>query len=126
MMFTLSVIYKQLHLCIELGPMKILNTLKNILIIIIGITFAPAILGIIYFGQQFYISYLRLFKGLTVRRYKKSYYDPGELMISQPKSNIEKQDNQFMGGAILIPIGGVIAYVILVIIYAQIEKALRN
>ena len=83
------------------------------------------IMSVVFFGQQFYISYLRLFKGLTVKRHKTSYYDFGELRISQPKNNSEKQDNQFMGGAILIPIGGFIAYVILLIIYAQIEKALR-
>lgn len=83
-----------------------------------------AINGYIYFGQQFYISYLRLFKELTVRRHKTSYYAFGELRISQPKNSSEKQDNQFMGGAILIPIGGFIAYVIIIIIYVQIERAL--
>ena len=106
--------------------MKDSNNGIEFLKIILAITIGLPLMGIVFFCQQFYISYLRLFKGLTIRRYKKSYYDPGELMISQPKNNSEKQDNEFMGGAILIPIGCFIAYLILVIIYAQIEKALRN
>ncbi|NTE00500.1 hypothetical protein G6M26_23410 [Agrobacterium tumefaciens] len=105
--------------------MKQVNDNNGCLGFLFAFTLGLPIMGIIYFGQQFYISYLRLFKGLTVRRHKTSYYDFGELRISQPKNNSEKQDNQFLGGALLIPIGGLIAYVILAIIYAQIEKALR-
>jgi len=105
--------------------MKQVNDNNGCLGFLFALTLGLPLMGIIYFGQQFYISYLRLFKGLTVKRHKNSYYDFGELRVSQPKNNSEKQDNQFLGGAILIPIGGLIAYVILVIIYAQIEKALR-